>query len=71
MVAQATKPAMTRKDENQNETLISQSMQLSDDEEEDGVTGAHETSISYLTRDNLQQQQSNKKFGSNVTRKTT
>ena len=28
-------------------------MQLSDDEDEDGVAGAHETSISYLTKDNM------------------
>jgi len=45
-------------------------MQLSEDDEDDGVVGAHETSISYLTKDNLQQN-SNKKFSSNFTRKTT
>ena len=45
-------------------------MQLSEDDDEDGVGGAHETSISYLTRDNLQYQNSNRKLGSNFTRKT-
>ena len=55
-----------------NETLISQSMQLSDDEEGDqnAVVGAHETSISYLTKDQPQgnnQQNSTKKFSSKVT----
>ena len=48
-------------------------MQLSDDEEdENGAGGAHETSISYLTKDNLNQQNSSRKqFNSNFTRKTT
>ena len=47
-------------------------MQLSDDEDEDGVASGlvHETSISYLTKDN-NLQQSHQKFGSNFTRKTT
>ena len=45
-------------------------MQLSEDEDEDGLGGVHETSISYLTKENPQQQTSNKKFGSNFTRKT-
>ena len=53
-----------------NETLISQSMQLSEDEEDDGVAGAHETSISYLTKENQMIQNSTRKFNSTFTRKT-
>ena len=38
-----------------NESLISQSMQLSDDEDEEVVNAGivHETSISYLTKENI------------------
>ena len=81
-VAAPAKPGLARpKDEHpqampaarENDTLISQSMQLSDDEDEEmpaGDNGQHETSISYLTKDNMQAC-SNKKFSSNFTRKTT
>ena len=48
-------------------------MQLSDDEDDEAAANgaANDTSsISYLTKDNFQQN-SNKKFSSNFTRKTT